>query len=149
MDVLSTEPADIAERLLSRVVLEDENFPENGCWLWQDALTDRGYASFRIRRRTYNAHRWLYEWKYGSLPDDIQLDHLCRTRRCINWTHLEPLTQKQHSLRTPENSGWFTTPTRCKHGHELTPENIYTYRTSDGHTHQHCRTCRRERQRKQ
>lgn len=144
---LSTEPADIAQRLLERVVLEEDAFPENGCWLWTGALTDRGYASFRIRGKSYNAHRWLYQWKYGQLPDEIQLDHLCRTRHCLNWDHLEPVTQAIHSLRTPENSGWFMTPQRCKHGHELTPENIYTWIDAAGHVHRHCRTCRREAQR--
>jgi HNH endonuclease len=142
------ESADIAERLLSRVIFEDEAFPENGCWFWTGALTDRGYASFSSGYKSYNAHRWLYQWKYGPLPATLQLDHLCRNRHCINPDHLEPLTQKEHSARTPENSSWFTSPTHCKYGHELTPENVYLYPNANGRFARHCRTCRRLRQRK-
>lgn len=110
----------------------------SGCWLWT-GTTLRGYGQFGIgsktdgtRRMTY-AHRWAYEHFVGPIPDDLQLDHLCRVPACVNPAHLEPVTQLENQRR-----GKKARQTHCVRGHEYTPEN--TGRNSRGC--RLCKTCR-------
>ena len=59
-----------------------------GCWLWQLSLNNKGYG----RKGNSYAHIYYYEKKYGPVPDGYELDHICRTRRCCNPDHVEPVT---------------------------------------------------------
>jgi hypothetical protein len=46
------------------------------------------------------AHRYAYEWLIGPIPIGLDLDHLCRTRECVNPNHLEPVTRKENIRRS-------------------------------------------------
>ena len=37
-------------------------------WLWTGAHQSRGYGSFAIAGKTYQAHRLAYETAYGPIP---------------------------------------------------------------------------------
>lgn len=68
---------------------------ENGCWIWQGHITSHGYGS-----GTYTwAHREVWEKHRGSIPDGLQLDHLCSVRACVNPEHLEPVTAVENIRR--------------------------------------------------
>jgi hypothetical protein len=41
----------------------------------------------------------VYEALTGSIPADLQLDHLCRVRNCVNPAHLEPVTPRENVRR--------------------------------------------------
>lgn len=68
---------------------------ESECWLWQRAIDRDGYG----RRHAKPAHRYIYERERGPIPDGLQLDHLCRTPRCVNPDHLEPVTAAENRRR--------------------------------------------------
>ena len=72
-----------------------------GCWLWTACVTGLGYGQFRVTHGapTVYAHRWAYEAMVGPIPDELVLDHLCRTPSCVNPSHLEPVTQRINVLR--------------------------------------------------
>lgn len=75
--------------------------PVLGCWNWKGALTRDGYA--RSTRgadgRQHNRYRIEFERAKGPIAAGMQLDHLCRNRRCINPAHLEPVTAGENSRR--------------------------------------------------
>lgn len=60
------------------------------------------------------AHRFAYERFVGTIPAGLQIDHLCRTRLCVNPAHLEPVTNRENVLR-----GLAATRTHCAKGHPV------------------------------
>lgn len=49
--------------------------------------------------RTTTAHKVAWEKVNGVVPEELQLDHLCRNRACTEVAHLEPVTRKVNSNR--------------------------------------------------
>lgn len=78
-----------------------ERDPDTGCWLWTAAIDETtGYGRFHIAPGNMGyAHRFSWELLVGPIPDGLDIDHLCRTRRCVNPAHLEPVTRQVNLLR--------------------------------------------------
>lgn len=110
----------------------------NGHWVWAGVLSN-GYGNFWDGQRKVPAHRWAYEHWVGPIPEGMQIDHLCRIRQCVNPEHLEPVTPRENVLRSDSPPGLSHRTGKCKHGHEMTPEN--TSYTKSGS--RQCKTCRR------
>ena len=111
----------------------------NGCWEWTahvDATS--GYGRFDTNRTREWAHRASYQLNVGPIPRGMQIDHLCRNRRCVNPAHLEAVTQRTNILRSNAPNAIVVRTNRCVRDHELTPEN--TYLRPDGAGRQ-CREC--------
>lgn len=87
------------------------------CWLWTGGRDRLSYGRQPSGRTSVTAHRLVYELLIGPVPDGLELDHLCRIRHCVRPDHLEPVTHAENMRR----ARW----THCKHGHELTDENVY------------------------
>lgn len=109
------------------------------CWIWTGARQSNGYGSVGIPNghRTVLAHRHVYELLVGPIADGLQIDHLCRTRSCVNPAHLEPVTQSVNQRRGFAARGPVTT---CKRDHDTTAPDS---RDRTGY----CRECKNERQR--
>ena len=75
------------------------------CWLWDGYVMPNGYGQFNTGRKTVLAHRWAYESMRHQIPQGLDLDHLCETRRCVNPWHLEPVTRSVNLSRQRRNSG--------------------------------------------
>lgn len=75
----------------------------DGCWLWTGPLYSNGYGEFNFDGRNRRAHRFAYDRLVGPIPDGLELDHLCRVRRCVNPAHLEPVTHEENVRRIPEH----------------------------------------------
>jgi hypothetical protein len=70
------------------------------CWIWKLAKTYNGYGiEWDHTGKKVRAHRRYYEAKNGPIPVDLQLDHLCRIRACVNPDHLEPVTAAENVRR--------------------------------------------------
>jgi hypothetical protein len=65
---------------------------ETGCWNWLHHCTPDGYGRLERDGRRQMAHRYIFELNRGPIPEGMQLDHLCRNRRCVNPVHLEPVS---------------------------------------------------------
>lgn len=73
--------------------------PNSGCLLWLGSVYQTGYGQFRLRHGQVAAHRFAWEIENGPIPTDLQLDHLCRQRSCVNVHHLEAVTQAENIRR--------------------------------------------------
>lgn len=69
------------------------------CWLWKGSLNAGGYGVFSADSRGVMAHRWSYEYFVGPIAEGLQGDHLCHTRSCVNFEHIEPVTNEVNSQR--------------------------------------------------
>ena len=71
----------------------------DGCWRWTGARDYKGYGRVSWESRNTQAHRVAYMLSKGPIPTGLQIDHLCRTRDCINPAHLEAVTGKTNKQR--------------------------------------------------
>ncbi len=117
-----------------------------GCWLWRGFVDPKnGYGKIRIgsmrdgTRVKALVHRVSYEEFVGVIPNGLELDHLCRVRRCCNPRHLEPVTHAENVAR-----GEQAMRAHCRHGHAFDARNTYFARTGG----RQCRMCAKIRARK-
>ncbi len=110
---------------------------EGGCWLWTGA-TSRGYGQMRIAGKSVRAHRWSWEHVHGSVPVGLVIDHVCKTTRCVNPEHLEPVTQAEN-IRRGRSGLVQRALTHCLRGHPF--DAVNTARDSRGH--RLCKECKR------
>lgn len=115
---------------------------ESGCWIWIGATSNNGYGNYKTSSGlTRPVHRLAYEALVGRIGSHLVIDHLCRTRCCVNPSHLEPVSQKENVLRGENHAAKYSSRTRCKSGHEFTGNNTYIYAKEPGA--RQCRECRR------
>lgn len=128
------------------------------CWTWRGLLDGKGYGLFPDGGRTSFAHRVAYELAYGEIAGDLTIDHVCHSlsddcpggdvclhRRCVRPSHLEPVERGENTRRAirliaeaaRRRAG---RQTHCKHGHELTPDNVAFKKNGA----RRCRACHRE-----
>ena len=118
------------EAILERIEIR----PDTTCWNWTGAIHIKGYGQFRRRGINWRAHRLVYEWFVGLIPEGMTLDHLCRNKRCVNPDHLEVTTNEENTRRSWK---FRVRPTHCHNGHPFDEENTYL---NSGR--RHCRACR-------
>lgn len=80
---------------------------DGGCWLWLGSVHKAiGYGTVSIGRHPISgkktseyAHRISHELFKGPIPVGLQIDHICRVRRCVNPSHLEAVSQAENIRR--------------------------------------------------
>lgn len=109
------------------------------CWMWMGGLTHDGYGRFRsgpTGAPMTGAHRFAYEQLVGPIPEGLVIDHVCRTRACVNPGHMEVVTPGENTLRGESIQAKNARKTHCIRGHEFTPENTIVRSRGRG-----CRAC--------
>ena len=82
-----------------------------GCWNWIGSK-EREYGLFSCTGKIQRAHRVSYEYWNGKIPKELQIDHLCRNRSCVNPEHLEAVTARENCRRGLTGSNQ-TNKTHC------------------------------------
>lgn len=116
---------------------------QDDCMLFAGAKDLLGYPRLGNTQRfgTPMLHRNLYMEKTGeSIPEGMEIHHLCNNPPCVNIDHLVMLSYKDHlDLK-------YGGPNLCKRGHELTEDNVYwsVKNKKLGRLGRQCKTCRLE-----
>jgi hypothetical protein len=112
-----------------------------GCWNWTGHVTIYGYGQFWNGERKVYAHRHSYETFVGPIPEGLDIDHLCRNRRCVNFLHMEPVTRQVNLLRGETFPAARAAQTHCFRGHSLSEDNLYITPSTGS---RQCQICRKE-----
>lgn len=89
---------DDLERILSHLDIGD-------CWEWTGRLQHGGYGKSSAgserdgSNRTVLVHRFIYNALTGVDIAGLDIDHLCKNRKCANPDHLEPVTRAENIRR--------------------------------------------------
>lgn len=125
------------ERFMSKVEVT------TGCWFWRGAMSDRQYGVFSVGPTAIAAHKAAFEHFIHPVPEELELDHVCRITYCVNPEHLRPVTHTENMARSRN-----TMRLTCKKGHDLANDFYVRRRDSGEGISKVCATCMREAQKR-
>ena len=124
--------------------------PHGNCWEWLGAKNEDGYGLLRIFGQMIGAHRFAWKLDHPTLTLPPEVCHTCDWPPCVRGEHLFGGNRKDNVadalskgrmpqlLALADKRRQMTT---CRHGHPLTPENVYIGTNGS----RDCRSCRRRR----
>ncbi|MDE1161911.1 MAG: HNH endonuclease signature motif containing protein [Acidobacteriaceae bacterium] len=80
---------------------------QTGCYNWTGSLSSQaGYPTIGDGQKVLYAHRVAWESINGPMPTTPcpdgsfrwELHHVCQNKRCINQTHIQLVTQREHAV---------------------------------------------------
>lgn len=114
------------------------------CWEWTGAKNPDGYGNVTRQGKTLKAHRYAYSLLVEPIPADMEADHRCFNRACVNPDHLDIVDHETNSRRARRARAG--SATYCGKGHEYSDDNSYVW---DGRPNgnRKCRKCSAQAQR--
>lgn len=99
-----------------------------------------GYGFTNYKRKAIGTHKYIWEEKFGKVPDKLVIDHMCRNRACCNTDHLRVVTCQVNSTENSTGMGARNiVKTHCKRGHPF--DEVNTGKAKHG---RYCRQCDKE-----
>src|SRR3989304_2073182 len=102
------------------------------CWLWIGSRDPKGYGGIYWNGRLRPAHQVSFILAGGEIPEDHEIDHLCRVPSCIRPDHLEAVTHRVNALRGVSPAAKHALQTHCINGHPFDEANTYHRRDVRG-----------------
>lgn len=123
-------PSTVGLPAIDRFILKTVLDRKTSCWEWVGTTSKAGYGQFRFDGRKTSPHRFIWIYLYGEIPARLEIDHVCKNRRCANPKHLRTVTHKenQQGIIKPE----------CPKGHPMSGDNLHITRTN----RRVCKRCR-------
>lgn len=88
------------EKFCNSIQIQDTSH----CWIWNAARQKDGYGILSVGGKSTLAHRFSFNTFVRELGVNDQVDHVCRTRCCVNPRHLRVVTAKQNSENRSKSS---------------------------------------------
>lgn len=112
------------------------------CWLWTAGVNEAGYGRFHTggTPKVMYAHRYSYQLANGPIPEGMEINHVCRTRACVNPAHLQLIGVIEHRRLDARRAD------HCPQGHVYDEANTYVEVTKTSRKKK-CRACARDRAR--
>lgn len=128
------KPKPLIERIFAKCVTSSR-----GCVEFSGCTNGVGYGMVGLGPASSGkalVHRVVWQHFNGAIPDGLEVDHLCRNRRCCRLDHLDVVTARVNIRRA---MGWTHTGGvwSCKRGHEMVGHNHFEL--NDGRVT--CREC--------
>lgn len=100
-EATSLQRAEI-RRLRGTFWLKVDAGADTECWPWTGRIHRDGYGQVKVDEQARHAHiiSWLIENRVSL--EGKEVDHICKTRSCVNPQHLRLQTHRENTLR---NSG--------------------------------------------
>lgn len=131
---------DMADNRIKRLPynFHDKIIIDSDCWRWTAFKSYDGYGRASVNGKQGNVHRFSYEVFKGEIPKDLEIDHLCKNRDCLNPDHLEAISHQENVKR-----GSIAQKTHCPKGHPYSGDNLIIENKKNGLKARRCRACRR------
>lgn len=101
------------------------SFAHTGCWIWTGYKLPNGYGVLSLYGVAHLVHRLVYCQYVERLGHrNLQIDHLCRQRNCVNPIHMEPVTLSENVRRGHSWAGLNRRKTHCPSGHAYAGSNL-------------------------
>ncbi|MGO1069746.1 HNH endonuclease signature motif containing protein [Lysobacter sp. CA199] len=123
----------LADRLIAKSVVDTAT----ECWRWMGSAQPTGYGQMWNGFRPEQAHRIAYRTFIGPISPELEIDHICRKRDCINPFHLRQVTHRQNMQASESVMGVNARKTKCSRGHLLSGENLVLTKSGT----RQCRCC--------
>jgi hypothetical protein len=99
--------SDEYRRFIQLVQLPAKGKMAEECWHWlgseRGGRSKKGrYGQFAYGGKNNYAHRFSYEAHYEEIPENYEVDHVCRNRKCVNPAHLRLLPRRANRRRTSQ-----------------------------------------------
>lgn len=105
---------------------------KDDCWEWKAGKSKDGYGRFKLRGKTYYAHRISWFLKNGTIPHGILVCHDCDNPSCENPSHFFLGTNKNNRQDASKKG---RLPTGEKHWSRVNPEKLARGDNNGSRTH--------------
>ncbi len=120
----------------------------SGCWEWVAYCDKDGYGKYSLASVSSvcgrGVHRITYHHFIARIPEGMQIDHLCRNRRCCNPEHLEAVTVGENVNRSLNYIALNRRKTHCPQGHAYVGDNLVIKINRHGTESRVCKKCRND-----
>lgn len=135
----------VINKILRKRHIEDRGYL-TPCWEFIGSQTktgSKGYGQIGYKGKKELVHRLYFRLNVQNFNENLMVLHKCNNRICFNLEHLYQGDGSQNMYdRVAAGHDPNSIKIKCKHGHLLSGDNLYTHSGR-----RYCRTCRRLAQR--